>query len=67
MLTFIVGIVNAVEFFNFQHQGVSHLTGRTTLVDMALAGHNAGSLMHLPGITVFFFDGGCFEWIRDSG
>lgn len=68
VLAFIAGIVNAVGFLSFQHQGVSHLTGTTTLFGMALAGHNAGSLMHLAGITIFFLIGAALSGfvIQDS-
>ncbi|MDB6109551.1 MAG: putative rane protein, partial [Pedosphaera sp.] len=37
MLAFIAGMINAVGFLGFQHQGITHLTGTTTLLGIALA------------------------------
>ncbi|MGV3772356.1 MAG: YoaK family protein [Verrucomicrobiales bacterium] len=62
------GIVNAIGFLGFQHQGVSHLTGTTTLFGMAIAGHNSGALIHLAGIAFFFLMGATLSGfvIQDS-
>jgi uncharacterized membrane protein YoaK (UPF0700 family) len=56
-LAFIAGILNAVGFLSFQHQGVSHLTGTTSLIGIALAEQNSGAVAHLLGVVLWFMFG----------
>lgn len=37
ILAFLAGVINAVGFLGFAHQGLTHLTGSTTLLGAALA------------------------------
>lgn len=53
-LAFIAGIVNAVGFLGFQHQGVTHLTGTTTLAGIALARWEVREAIHLLAVVVAF-------------
>jgi uncharacterized membrane protein YoaK (UPF0700 family) len=57
VLTGVAGIINAVAFLGFQHQGVTHLTGSTTLFGIALAQHDLGLSVHLAAITAAFLAG----------
>ncbi|MEN9573804.1 MAG: hypothetical protein RL514_1659 [Verrucomicrobiota bacterium] len=54
VLSFIAGIVNAVGFLGFQHQGITHLTGTTSLAGIAVAQHDFGGAVHLLAIAVAF-------------
>lgn len=56
-LTFIAGIINAVGFMSFQHQGVTHLTGSTTLFGIAVAKGNLRDAWHLIAIAGSFVAG----------
>ncbi|PAW87960.1 MAG: hypothetical protein B9S33_05440 [Pedosphaera sp. Tous-C6FEB] len=56
-LSFIAGIVNAVGFLGFQHQGVTHLTGTTTLSGIALAQHDFAGTLHLLAVAIAFVFG----------
>ena len=47
LLAFIAGAINSVGFLGFQHQGVTHLTGTTTLLGVALAAHHGSQALHL--------------------
>lgn len=44
LLAFVAGIVNATGFLGVQHQGITHLTGTTTLLGIAIG---EGDLMHM--------------------
>ncbi|MBI5802340.1 MAG: DUF1275 domain-containing protein [Verrucomicrobia bacterium] len=57
VLSFIAGIVNAVGFLGFQHQGVTHLTGTTTLTGIALAQQDFKGALHLLAIAISFLLG----------
>lgn len=56
-LCFIAGFINAVGFLSFQHQGVTHLTGSTTLLGTAVAKGNWGQATHLFAVAAFFVAG----------
>jgi len=56
-LAFLAGMINAVGFMSFQHQGVTHLTGSTTLVGIAAARGDREMLFYLAGIIAFFVIG----------
>jgi uncharacterized membrane protein YoaK (UPF0700 family) len=46
VLAFIAGMVNAVGFMGFRHQAITHLTGSTTLLGVALGAGNRGEAWH---------------------
>jgi uncharacterized membrane protein YoaK (UPF0700 family) len=46
LLAFIAGIINAVGFLCFRHQPVTHLTGTSTELGIALARLDAGEAAH---------------------
>lgn len=52
------GMINAVGFLSFQHQGVTHLTGSTTLLGMAVATGRWADAGHLLAVAGSFL-GGC--------
>ncbi len=56
-LSFIAGVINAVGFLSFQHQGVTHLTGSTTLVGMAIAKGDIRDALHLLAVAGSFLAG----------
>lgn len=56
-LTFIAGNVNAIAILGFNHQGVSHLTGSSTLLGVELAGGNVSESIHLLLIIASFVVG----------
>lgn len=57
MLTGVAGMINAVAFLSFQHQGVTHLTGSTTLVGIAIAGGDLEAAVRLGAIAGAFLVG----------
>lgn len=67
-LTFIAGMINTVGFLGFQHQGVTHLTGSTTLLGIAAAQGDLPGLLHLSAIIGAFLVGCIFGGflIKDS-
>lgn len=56
-LAFIAGMINAVGFLGFQHQGITHLTGTTTLLGIAAAQADLSLVLHLLAIIVAFMMG----------
>jgi len=46
-LALIAGSVNAIALLGFNHQGVSHLTGSSTLLGVELAQGNHAEAIHL--------------------
>ena len=46
-LALIAGTINTVGFLSFQHQGVTHLTGSTTLLGIAVATGHVADAWHL--------------------
>jgi uncharacterized membrane protein YoaK (UPF0700 family) len=67
-LAFIAGLINAVGFLSFTHQGVTHLTGTTTLLGIAVAEGRAGEVTHLAALIAAFVAGATVSGfiIRDS-
>lgn len=63
VLAFIAGTVNTVGFLGFQHQGVTHLTGSTTLLGIAAATGDIPELIHLLAIVGAFLFGSIFGGI----
>ena len=60
VLAFIAGIINTIGFLGFQHQGVTHLTGSTTLLGIATATGNFPDIIHLLAIVGSFLIGSIF-------
>lgn len=57
VLAFIAGVVNAVAFSSFAHQGVTHLTGATTQLGLSLGEGNYNLAVHLLLVIAAFFVG----------
>lgn len=53
----VAGMVNAVGFLSFQHGGITHMTGTTTLLGIAFAQGNASQMIHLSGVGAAFLLG----------
>ncbi len=68
VLAFIAGSINSVGFLGFQHQGVTHITGTTTLLGIAVAHGDGPQVVHLLGVVGSFFVGCVFSGflIQDS-
>jgi uncharacterized membrane protein YoaK (UPF0700 family) len=53
----IAGMVNAIGFLSYSHQAVTHLTGTTSLLSIALFELNGPSILHLACVIFAFFLG----------
>jgi uncharacterized membrane protein YoaK (UPF0700 family) len=56
-LAFVAGIVNVVGLLGFQHQAISHLTGNTSLLAVALTELNGAATGHFLGLIGAFVAG----------
>jgi uncharacterized membrane protein YoaK (UPF0700 family) len=56
-LAFIAGMINAIGFLGFRHQGVTHLTGTTTLLGIAIGKTDARMSLELLGLALAFLVG----------
>lgn len=56
-LAFIAGAINSIGFLGFQHQGVTHLTGSTTLLGIAVATGSTPDAVHLLAVIGSFLAG----------
>ena len=56
-LAFMAGMMNVVGFLSFEPQAISHLTGTTSLLAMALAERNAAMALHWLSIIAAFVFG----------
>jgi uncharacterized membrane protein YoaK (UPF0700 family) len=67
-LACIAGMVNAVGFLGFEHQAVSHLSGTTTQLGIALARGDWRAVRELWGVLIAFSLGACVSGliIQDS-
>lgn len=67
-LSCVAGMVNAIGFLGFEHQAVSHMTGTTSLLGVALAKSEWQSVAHLWGMLIAFCLGAAFSGllIQDS-
>ncbi len=67
-LAFTAGLINAVGFLSFTHQGVTHLTGTTTLLGIAAAAGRLGEVAHLAALIAAFVVGAAVSGfiVRDS-
>ena len=61
LLAAIAGSVNAVGFLSYEHQAVTHLTGTTTLLSLAIGESQMQELMHLAGVIGAFVGGAAFS------
>ena len=68
LLAFFAGMINAVGFLSFQHQGITHLTGTTTLVGIAIADQDLTRSLYLLAVIVAFLAGATLSGfiIQDS-
>ena len=68
ILAFIAGIINAVGFLGLYHQGITHLTGTTSLLGIAVAQRNGGAALHLLAFIASFVTGAILSGmiIQDS-
>lgn len=68
VLAFIAGIVNAVGYLGFLHQAVTHLTGGTTVLGLAVAHRDQDQALHLLGTVAAFVAGCAFSGalVRDA-
>jgi uncharacterized membrane protein YoaK (UPF0700 family) len=57
ILTFISGIVNAVGFLSFAHQGLTHLTGLTTHISIKLSEHQYMDVFYISQLILSFVIG----------
>jgi uncharacterized membrane protein YoaK (UPF0700 family) len=57
LLAFIAGIVNAVGLLGLQHQSVTHLTGTTTMLGIALSMADFHSILHFAVLLGSFMAG----------
>ncbi|MEL0166784.1 MAG: YoaK family protein [Pseudomonadaceae bacterium] len=60
-LALMAGVVNAVGLLGFSHQGVSHLTGTSTLLGVGLMHAQSGEVMHLLLVLLSFVLGATFS------
>jgi len=56
-LAFMAGMMNVVGFLSFEPQAISHMTGTTSLLAMALAERNAAMALHWLSIIAAFVFG----------
>lgn len=57
VLALMAGAINAVGYLSFDHQAVTHMTGTTTLVGIALVDAAWARLLHFGAVLVAFFLG----------
>ncbi len=57
LLSFVAGMVNVVGLLSFQHQAVTHLTGSTSQLAMAMVSLDTWSILHLLALIGFFIAG----------
>ncbi|NCT69152.1 MAG: DUF1275 domain-containing protein [Rhodanobacteraceae bacterium] len=57
VLAFIAGIINATGFLGVQHQGITHLTGTTTLLGTAIGQGDVAAMLHFAALIGAFVAG----------
>ena len=57
VLAFAAGIINVVGLLSFQHQGITHLTGNTSLLAIAVAAQNLSPLLYFGAVIGSFVAG----------
>jgi uncharacterized membrane protein YoaK (UPF0700 family) len=64
ILAFVAGIINVVGFLGFAHQGITHLTGTTTLLGAAVTRGNYLAAANLAALIAAFVLGAAVSgWI----
>ena len=58
MLAFVAGMINAVGYLGFRHQAITHMTGTSSLLGVAMARGDLGELLHF-GTLLLAFVAGC--------
>jgi len=53
----IAGMVNAIGYLSYSHQAVTHLTGTTSLLGIAIQRRDLAGAAHLGGVMLTFFAG----------
>jgi uncharacterized membrane protein YoaK (UPF0700 family) len=68
LLAFLAGIINVAGFLGIQHAGITHLTGTTTLLGMAVATGDAAQVLHFAAMIGAYLAGTVASGmvIRDS-
>jgi uncharacterized membrane protein YoaK (UPF0700 family) len=68
VLALLAGAVNAVGYLSFDHQGITHMTGTTTLVGVAAVGGDHAALVRYVGALLAFLAGAALSGsiIRES-
>lgn len=66
-LAAIAGCVNAIGLLGFEHQGISHLTGTSTLLGLSLASLKSAESLHLLLIIVSFVLGAALSGAMIQG
>ncbi|HEX2586083.1 MAG TPA: YoaK family protein, partial [Steroidobacteraceae bacterium] len=61
MLAFNAGFINAVGLLGFKHQAVSHLTGTSTFLSLAITNSNFPEITHLLLVMVSFILGAAYS------
>ena len=61
LLALNAGFINAVGLLAFKHQAVSHLTGTTTFLSLAIANSNTQEIVHLLLIMASFIIGAAYS------
>ena len=57
VLAFIAGMINAAGYLGFRHQAITHMTGTTSLLGIAVADGDPGNLLHFGMVLLAFFAG----------
>jgi uncharacterized membrane protein YoaK (UPF0700 family) len=60
-LAFNAGFINAVGLLGFKHQAVSHLTGTSTFLSLAIANTNMQEVIHLLLVMASFIIGAAYS------
>lgn len=68
VMALMAGAINAVGFLSFEHHGVTHLTGSTTLLGIAIAQGDVENLQHFIMVIGAFLVGCIFSGylVKDS-
>jgi uncharacterized membrane protein YoaK (UPF0700 family) len=53
-LSCVAGMINVIGYLGFEHQALTHLTGTTSLLGIALIDGNLSSIGHLWGVLIAF-------------
>lgn len=64
VLSFVAGMINVVGFLGFTHQGITHLTGTTTLLGAAISHGDLAAALHFGALLASFVAGSALSgWI----